>query len=76
LQVFYLEEDSSTSYAGHAFGGLAGLLVGAILLENRKVDDWEKIFKWVAVGLYWALILAFILWHVIGTFEGYFPEQE
>ena len=31
------EEQSTTSYAGHAFGGLAGVLVGTILLENRKV---------------------------------------
>ena len=30
---------STTSYAGHAFGGLAGVLVGTILLENRKVNS-------------------------------------
>ena len=30
---------STTSYAGHAFGGLAGVLVGTILLENRKVKN-------------------------------------
>ena len=27
----------NVSYTGHALGGLAGLLVGSILLENRKV---------------------------------------
>ncbi len=72
----YLQENSATSYAGHAFGGLAGLLVGTIILENRKVDDWETIYKWIMFGLYWALMLAFVLWEIIGSYTGYFPERK
>lgn len=69
---------STTSYAGHAFGGLAGVLVGTILLENRKVDDWERYYKWIAFGVYWAAMFTFVLWHIIGSFVEpiYFPEQK
>ena len=31
------KNNRNVSYTGHALGGLAGLLVGSILLENRKV---------------------------------------
>ena len=37
------DNQSTTSYAGHAFGGLAGVLVGTILLENRKVKHNRKL---------------------------------
>ena len=32
-----VDKQTTISYAAHAFGGLAGLLVGTLLLENRKV---------------------------------------
>ena len=38
LYVFTaFKHNREVSYTCHAFGGLAGLLVGVILLENRKV---------------------------------------
>jgi hypothetical protein len=49
-------ETSSTSYAGHAFGALAGLLIGVFVLVNRKVEDWEVIFKWIAFTAYGLLV--------------------
>ena len=31
---------TTTSYAGHACGALAGVLIGIFILKNRKADDW------------------------------------
>ena len=72
------EKQSTTSVAGHAFGGLAGVVVGTILLENRVVDDWERIYKWIAFGIYWVAMFVFVLWHIIGSFvePPYFPVQK
>ena len=33
---------TTTSYAGHGCGALAGVLIGIFILKNRKVDDWVK----------------------------------
>lgn len=71
----YLKTESSTSYAGHAFGALAGLLIGILVLENRKVEDWELIFKWIGLGVFGLLLCAAILWHIIGTNYLWFPEE-
>ena len=44
LQHVYKSQNTNTSYAGHGFGALAGLLIGVFILKNRKVDDWVNIF--------------------------------
>ena len=36
---------TTTSYAGHGCGALAGVLIGIFILKNRKVDDWVKSLK-------------------------------
>jgi hypothetical protein len=56
FQTYALGQSNSTSYAGHAFGALAGLLIGVFILVNRKVEDWEVIFKWIAFTAYGLLV--------------------
>lgn len=38
------------------------------------MDDWETKLKWTAVCIYWVLVLVLILWHVIGSYTGYFVK--
>lgn len=61
------------SIEGHAFGGLAGVLVGLFVLHNRKVEDWERIFKIVMLSLFGMAMLGFILTHIFA--ESRFPKE-
>ena len=71
-----MEEASTTSYAGHAFGGLAGVLIGVFILQNRKVEDWELIIQWIVFAIFGLLLAVFILWHIVGTNFDYFTPEE
>lgn len=70
-----LELTSSTSYAGHGFGALAGICIGVFLMKNRKVEDWEVIFQWIAFSLFGILLCLFVIWHIAGTSVGWFQVE-
>ena len=76
MQIFLgFKNHRNVSYTGHAFGGLAGLLVGGVLLENRRVEQWEERAKAIAFVIFYALMVSLVLWHVIGTFADWgFPD--
>ena len=69
------KENRNTSYAGHAFGAIAGAMIGVFILKNRKVEDWEVIFQWVVFALYGLLSCVFIAWHIAGGSFDYFPSE-
>ena len=50
---------------GHLCGAVAGLLVGLVLLENRKVETWEVKLKIVSVCLYLLCLAVCLLWHLV-----------
>ena len=52
-------------YAGHLFGAVAGLLLGIVLLENRKVERWETRLRAASIGVYLGLLLITLLWHLV-----------
>ena len=52
-------------YCGHLAGALTGLLLGLALLDNRKVEIWEKKLKKVSIALYFILLLIAVLWHIV-----------
>jgi len=73
LYNHYSGTKTNTGYAGHLFGAVAGLLLGIVLLENRKVERWETRLRAASIGVYLGLLLITLLWHLVGTDTGYFP---
>ena len=71
--IYGKEGEQVVSIEGHAFGGLAGVLVGLFVLYNRKVEDWERIFKIVMLSLFGMAMLGFILTHIFA--ESRFPKE-
>ena len=58
---------TTTSNAGHAFGAIAGCLIGVFVLKNKVVEDWELIFQWIALGVFGLLSSIFMIWHIAGN---------
>ena len=74
---FFSGDKHSVSIAGHAFGGLAGVMVGIFVLHNRKVEDWERIFKIVILSIFGIALLGFILAHIVANqFGEWFPNED
>lgn len=73
-KVYFLELPGQTSYSGHAFGALAGLVTGIFILENRKVEEWERRTEILAFIAFAAVLCALILVHI--CVPDYFPPQE
>ena len=55
----------NSSYAGHFCGAIAGLLLGIVLLENRKVERWETWLRMASISIYLGLLLLTLLWHLV-----------
>ena len=58
---------SNASYVAHLCGAVAGLLIGIVVLKNRKVEKWERRLKACSVVAFVALVAVAVVWNVIGT---------
>ena len=56
----YFQHDYATSWVGHLAGGLTGILLGIVVLKNRRVEKWETWLKLVCVLSYTAAIITMI----------------
>ena len=54
-------KDNSTSYTAHLSGVGMGLLVGLVILKNRRVQFWEQWLRVVSCSVAGAFILVMIL---------------
>ncbi|XP_055628146.1 rhomboid-related protein 2 isoform X2 [Toxorhynchites rutilus septentrionalis] len=52
-------------YIAHASGAVAGFLVGIGVLRNLKVNPWERKLWWLAVTVYFSLMGAGVLFHIL-----------
>ena len=62
-------KNSCLRYAGHLFGAVAGLLLGIVLLENRKVERWETRLRAASISVYLGLLLITLLWHLVNVYS-------
>ena len=54
------QNDYATSWEGHLAGGLTGILLGIVVLKNRRVEKWETWLKLACVLAYTAAIITMI----------------
>ncbi len=64
-----------TSYAAHFSGAAAGLLVGIVVLKNRRVERWERVLKFVCVCLFVMAVGAAVTWHLLGDAVARYQED-
>ena len=67
------------SVVAHLSGAVAGLLVGIIVLKNRKVHTWEIKLKILCIITYAIFIGGCILWNVMADSimsEPFFPVSQ
>ena len=60
-----LTPDSNTSYEAHLTGALVGLLVGLVVLRNRRVEHWETWVKAVACASVVFILLLLAVLHIV-----------
>ena len=61
------QNDYATSWEGHLAGGLTGILLGIVVLKNRRVEKWETWLKLVCVLSYTAGITVMITANIFGS---------
>ncbi|XP_055599116.1 protein rhomboid-like isoform X2 [Uranotaenia lowii] len=52
-------------YIAHASGAIAGFLVGIGVLRNLRVNPWERKLWWCAVTIYFLLMGAGVMFHIL-----------
>jgi len=58
-------ESSSTSYTAHLSGVIMGVLVGVVMLKNRRVQHWERwliVLSWVSAAI---IITALVILNIV-----------
>ncbi|XP_023342286.1 rhomboid-related protein 2 [Eurytemora carolleeae] len=68
------DKDDRTGYSAHFGGGLFGLLVGIVILRNRKVQHWETWAKTCCLGLAVLGLSSLIIWNIVAP-DGYYPAS-
>lgn len=63
--AFYKRSVSKVSVTAHLCGALSGILVGLVVLKNRKVECWEKHLKVASLVAYAIFLLTFFLWNIL-----------
>ena len=73
---------NTTGYTAHLAGAGAGLLVGILVLKNRREEVWERGLKAACLLFLASLFTAGVLWNIVGdsvyqtsVSQNYFLEQ-
>jgi hypothetical protein len=69
----FVNPDETTSYSGHFFGGVAGLMFGLAFLENKRIEQWETYIQKIALAIFGLLLAICAIWHVAGSYTCFFP---
>ena len=64
IRRFKPTSDQQVSFTAHLAGAIAGLLIGIIVLKNRKVHAWELKLKMFCIISFGVFILSCLFWNV------------
>ena len=59
-------KQTNIGYLAHLAGGIAGLMVGLIVLKNRKSEAWEKAIKIVTFLVTVTILILALVWNIKG----------
>ena len=65
--MFIFQKDYATSWEAHLAGAVTGILLGIVILKNRRVEKWETWLKLVCVLSYTAGITVMITANIFGS---------
>lgn len=71
-----IELQTQTAYTAHLGGAVAGLCVGIIVLQNRKVLHWEWWMKCICIAAVIFYTILLIILNAVWSDGEYFPEQD
>lgn len=67
INHYLTAEKDNVGHFAHFYGGIAGLLVGIGVLRNLNARPYQKKIWYVAMSIYFVLMMAAIFYHVVGT---------
>ena len=73
------EKSNKVSHVAHLSGAIGGILVGIIILKNRKVESWETKLKILCMVLFGCFIGGCIFWNITADYimaKFYFPSKD
>ena len=59
-------QKGDVSYIAHMSGAIAGLLIGIIVLKNRKVHAWEIRLKILCIIIFALFVGGCAIWNIFG----------
>jgi len=60
------DTSNNIGYLAHLAGGIAGLMVGLIVLKNRKSEAWEKAIKIITFMVTLTIMILALVWNIKG----------
>ena len=65
--MYIFQKDYATSWEAHLAGAVTGILLGIVILKNRRVEKWETWLKLVCVLTYTAGITVMLTANIFGS---------
>lgn len=80
IYVRMYDPENRTGFTGHLCGAIAGVLVGLVVLENRRAREWEWYLQAVSVVFFIGLLAFACVWNAFADDwypeTGYFPKPD
>jgi len=66
IYLRFTDTQNNIGYLAHLAGGIAGLMIGLIVLKNRKSEAWEKAIKIITFMVTLTIMILALAWNIKG----------